>query len=102
MSKSNLVKFKSQLWKYQFEAATSWYFFTVPDEESFKIKCHNAFNKKAWGSVPVLVKLKESSWKTSVFPDSKSGCYILPVKAQIRKVNCLKEGDYLDVEIEVI
>ena len=99
MTQSNQIKFRAKLWKYQGKVA--WYFFTIPYEESVHIKYHNAFRKKGWGSVPVLVKLAKSEWKTSVFPESKSGCYILPIKAEIRKVNGIKEGDYFDVIVEL-
>ncbi len=101
MTQKNQIKFRAELWKYEGVAA-AWYFFTVPYEESVQIKYHNVFRKKGWGSVPVLVKLGKSVWKTSVFPDSKSGCYILPVKAEIRKANNINEKDYSDIVIELL
>ena len=100
MTKPNQIKFRAKLWKYQGKVA--WYFFTIPYEESVLIKYHNAFRKKGWGSVPVLVKLGKSEWKTSVFPESKSGCYILPMKVEIRKTNNIKEEDYSDIIMELL
>lgn len=100
MTKPNQIKFRAQLWKYQGKAA--WYFFTIPYEESVQIKFHNAFGRRGWGAVKCLVRLGKSEWKTSVFPESKSGCYILPVKAEIRRVNNIKEKDYSDIIIELL
>lgn len=102
MTKPNQIKFRAELWKYQFEGATAWYFFTVPYEESVQIKFHNAFSRRGWGAVKCLVRLGKSEWKTSVFPESKSGCYILPVKAEIRKINSIKEGDCFDIVVDLL
>ena len=43
-----------------------------------------------------------STWTTSVFPDSKSGCYVLPVKKAVRSAQRVDEGDPLDLEIELL
>ena len=43
----------------------------------------------------------KTSWKTSVFPDSKSGSYVLAVKAEVRKAEKIKVGDAVPVTIVV-
>jgi hypothetical protein len=48
---------------------------------------------KGWGSLPVEVTIGKTTWKTSIFPDSKSGTFILPIKAVVRKKEEVYEGD---------
>ncbi|MFC1733311.1 DUF1905 domain-containing protein, partial [candidate division KSB1 bacterium] len=46
-----------------------------------------------FGSVPVEVTVGGTTWETSVFPNSKDGTYILPVKAPVRRKEGIYEGD---------
>ena len=48
-------------------------------------------NRRGFGSIPVIVKLGKTEWKTSIFPDSKSGTFLLPLKAQVRKKEEVEE-----------
>jgi hypothetical protein len=91
---------RSELWIYQGKAA--WFFVTVPEKESAKIKFFSADVKRGWGSVRVSVKIGDTQWNTSIFPDSKSGTYLLPVKAEIRKKEKLKAGDMVVLELQVM
>lgn len=51
-----------------------------------------------WGSVRVRAVLGGSAWDTSIFPDAKSGTYLLPLKASIRA----KEGVGHDDAVVVV
>lgn len=95
------IKFRAKLWRYQL-AKAAWYFVTLPYEESVLVKYDNIFRLKGFGSIPVEVKIGGMSWKTSLFPESKSGCYILPIKSGVRKKERIEEGDSCDVVIRVI
>ena len=83
-----ILSFEAQLWLWNAQKG-SWHFLTVPAEYAPLIKSF-AIHERGFGSVPVRVTIGDSSWKTSVFPDSKSGTYILPVKAAVRKVEKLE------------
>ncbi|WP_203568836.1 DUF1905 domain-containing protein [Aestuariimicrobium ganziense] len=50
-----------------------------------------------WGSVRVEVQAGTITWRTSVFPDSGRQCFVLPIKAAVRKANGVAEGDELTV-----
>jgi len=78
-----------------------WYFITVPVEISDDIKQGFGDMTRGWGSLPVIVKVGVSNWKTSIFPDKKAGAYILPVKSEIRKKESIKEGDKIELTIEI-
>ena len=64
---------------------SAWRFLTVPKKESTEIKEKFGKYAKGWGSLPVSVTIGKTTWNTSIFPDKKSGSYLLPLKAKVRK-----------------
>ncbi len=93
-------EFNSELWEWQGKGA--WCFITVPAEYSPVIKMTNEPFKKGFGSVKVSATIGKVSWSTSVFPDSKTSCYLLPVKKDIRIRQRLSVGDMVKVRIKII
>jgi hypothetical protein len=91
--------FKAKVWLYNGKAA--WHFITLPREQSDQIRFVTAQSKSAWGSVRVCTKIGATSWKTSLFPDTKAGTYLLPVKADVRKKEKIKAGDTVAVKLEI-
>jgi hypothetical protein len=89
---SKIYKFKAEVWKYQFEGATAWHFITLPKDIASEIKFLSTGRAAAWGSLRVSAHIGKTKWSTSLFPDSKRGSYLLPVKADVRKVENLKDG----------
>jgi Domain of unknown function (DUF1905) len=90
--KTKTYKFKAEVWKYKFDGATAWHFVTLPKHISTEIKFLAADKKSPWGSLRVSAQIGKTKWNTSLFPDSKSGCYFLPVKADVRKAENLKHS----------
>lgn len=83
--------FSSALWIYQGRARI--HFVTVPEDISGHIKAFLAGPKRGFGAVKVTAHIGQSRWRTSIFPMGENDSYILPVKAAIRKVENLHEGD---------
>ena len=81
--------FTSKLWTYQGKG--SWHFLTLPKEAADEIRF---FNPLAKGFLPLKVNatIGDSSWKTAIFPDSKSESYVLVVKLAVRKAEKLIAG----------
>ena len=92
--KSHTFLFKTRLWLYPGDNG-SWHFLTIPKKESAKIKETYAAFTKGWGSLPVTVTIGKTSWETSIFPDRKSGTYLLPVKAIVRRAEGIGENDLI-------
>lgn len=63
-----------------------WRFLALPKKQGQEIKETFGAYARGWGSLPVSVTIGKTTWHTSIFPDKKSGSYLLPLKAQIRKV----------------
>lgn len=94
-----MYRFETQLWEYEGEA--SWHFVTLPEEIGDEIRARTAERKRAFGSVPVDVSIGETRWSTSLFPDSKTQSYVLPIKKSVRSSEGVVAGDIVDVEIDL-
>lgn len=90
---------KAPVWLYPGDAA--WHFITIPQAETDNIDFYFSHVKRGWGSLPVLVTIGETKWKTSIFPDKKSGSYMLPLKAEIRKKEKIVDGDTISLLLEI-
>ena len=49
----------------------------------------------------VEATIGDVSWRTSVFPQ-KSGGYILPVKADVRRRAAIVAGDEVELSLEIV
>jgi hypothetical protein len=96
---ANVFKMKATVWQYP--GAGGWHFLTLPQEESEIIKEAFSALKHGWGSLPVTVTIGQTVWKTSIFLDSKSGSYLLPLKAEVRKKEKIGIGDTITFSIEI-
>ena len=92
--------FRAGLWQYP-DQSGGWHFITLPVDVSEEIREETAGFRKAFGSVKVTAEVSGQAWQTSIFPDSKSGCYLLPVKKAIRIAARLSTGDEVAVQLEI-
>lgn len=91
---------KAKVWLYS-GAKAAWHFVTIPSEISQELKKQFGDLARGWGSLPVEIELGESNWKTSIFPDKKSGCYFLPLKAKVRKKEKITNGDEVKLILKI-
>jgi len=99
--KSTTYTFTEKIWLYPGQNA-AWHFVDVPKKNSEIIKDKFGTEAKGWGSLPVAVTIGKTSWKTSIFPDRKSGKYILPIKSKVRTAEQVFEGDTVLVKINIL
>jgi hypothetical protein len=79
----------------------SWHFFSIPEEQAVEIRVHSlGSGRRGFGSVRVAATIDDVTWRTSVFPQ-KSGGYILPVKADVRRRAGIAAGDEIVVTLEL-
>lgn len=90
--------FEAELWLHDGEGG--WHFVTLPAEVADDVRERTGGAARGFGSVPVTV-VGASEWATSLFPETRSGSYVLPVKQQVRKANGLAAGDRVSVRIRV-
>lgn len=76
-----------------------YYFVTVPEEQSLDLKAISGFVTYGWGVIPVCARIGQTEWKTSLFP--KDGRYLVPIRANVRKVEDLDIDDEIKVRLEI-
>ena len=92
------------------EGKGSWHFFTIPADEAVEIRLESAASgvRRGFGSVRVEATINGPStgsgqavtWRTSIFPQ-KSGGYILPIKADVRRRAEISAGDEVTVSLSL-
>ena len=95
-----MITLTAPLWLWSGEGG-SWHFITVPEELSGEIRAESLARRGGFGSVRVEATINGVSWRTSVFPQ-KSGGYILPVKADVRRRSDIGPGEEVDLTLEII
>ncbi|WP_246502303.1 DUF1905 domain-containing protein [Nonomuraea muscovyensis] len=97
-----MVVFDAELWIWDARRADSWTFVSLPVEESEAIQDMTGGSRRGFGSLRVRVTIGGSSWKTSIFPDKRRGCYALPIKRTVREAEGLGAGDVASVTVELL
>jgi Domain of unknown function (DUF1905) len=97
-----------KLWRWQGKAkdgtpsSMSWFFITIDGTVAEAIRAASPGRTAAWGSVYVSVTIGATSWQTSLFPSKEVNGYLLPVKAAVRKVERIVEGDTVQVRLTLV
>lgn len=79
----------------------SWVFVSVPPDIADEI-ADLIPKRPGFGSVRVEVTVGTATWRTSLFPDSSRGTFILPIRKSVRTEARIDVGDLVDVAIEVV
>lgn len=95
-----MITVTAALWLWSGENG-SWHFLTVPEDQSAEIRAQAFAGPRGFGSVRVEARIDDVSWRTSVFPQ-RSGGYILPVKAEVRRKAEIVAGDEVTVTLNVL
>ena len=75
------------------------YYLPVPDEESADIREVAAMATYGWGVIPVVARIGDLEFETSLFP--KDGGYLLPLKDAVRKPQQITDGDEIAVSMSL-
>ncbi len=90
----------AEVWLYPGKAA--WHFVSVPPAESAEIRSLFGHLARGWGSLRVEVKVGQTTWKTSIFPEKKNGIYLLPLKSDVRAKESIAAGQMIELDIRVL
>ena len=85
------------------EGKGSWHFFTIPSDDAIEIRLESAASgiRRGFGSLKVEASIYGVAWRTSIFPQ-KSGGYILPIKADVRRRAGIGAGDEVSVSLQLL
>ena len=99
--------FEGELWSYV--GAVSWHFVTLPEDIAAAVRFFaqsaqesRGRSKRGFGSVRVTARVGEMEWQTSIFPDKRSGSFLLPIKKEVRSGEGLEVGKLVRVHLHVI
>lgn len=95
-----MISVTGPMWLWSGENA-SWHFISVPEGQAGEIRAHGLMSRGGFGSVRVEARIGDVTWRTSVFP-VKTGGYILPVKAEVRRKAEIAGGDTVSVTLELL
>jgi hypothetical protein len=95
----NEFSFKAKLWKY--EGPSGWCFVTIPKITAKRIRAIHQSSEEGWGRLKTTATIGSSSWRTSIWFDTKADSYLLPVKVMIRKKENLAIGMSVSCHIEL-
>lgn len=76
-----------------------YYFLPVPDEQSADIRAVAAMASYGWGVIPVVARIDDIEFETSLFP--KDGGYLLPLKVVVRTPQKITVGDQITVTMTI-
>ena len=101
------VVFCGPLWRWTGGKSASWYFLTIDGAAAGQIMGHALMRRlelgrgRGFGSVRVIAQIGDSTWRTSLFPKGED-CWMLPIKAAIRKAENLAEADLVTCELALL
>lgn len=75
----------------------AWTFAKVPEDMADDIA--DTAMSGGFGSVRVEVTIGNTTWMTSLFPDSRSGTYVLPIKKAVRQAEGIGAGDRATIRL---
>lgn len=93
--------FRAPLFRWEARRDADWFFVALPVDASEMIR-EVPRPPSGFGAVRVAVQVAGVSWRTSVFPDTASGTYHLPIKRAVRAAATAGDGDVIAVELTVL
>ncbi|HMS92604.1 MAG TPA: DUF1905 domain-containing protein [Candidatus Saccharibacteria bacterium] len=94
-----MYSFETKVRVYLGEAA--WYYVTLPKSIAREIDFEHGHHKAGFGSLRVRVTIGQTSWQTSIFTDTKSSSYMLPLKVEVRKAEGIEVGNRVQIGLEI-
>lgn len=92
--------FTTELWKH--EGSDGWHFVSLPDDVADEIEETHGHRARDFRSLRVDVTIGDTRWATSIFPDTKRGTYLLPVKRAVRVAEGLSAGSVAEISLDVV
>jgi hypothetical protein len=84
-----------------YPGVAGWRFLLLPKKDGQEIKEKYGRHARGWGSLPVSATIGKTTWDTSIFPDKRSGSYLLPLKAKVRKAEKISDDSKVTFTIRL-
>lgn len=97
---SERFRFRATVWLWSGDSA--WHFVSLPDDIADDVEARSLGSTRGFGSVRVEVRSGDVTWRTSLFPDKKSGTYLLPLKKQVRQSLGCQAGSTIEIALRIV
>jgi hypothetical protein len=87
--------FDADIWRHS--GTAGWYFVSLPPDFSKEIRTTLKYQEQGWGRLKVSAKIGETQWQTAIWYDTKQTTYLLPLKAEIRKIAQITAGQTVTI-----
>lgn len=92
-------EFTSHVWTY-FNGKSTYYLASLPPKIGTAIRLlRQGVPRRGWGSVPVTITIGDTSWQSSIFPESGKKSYLFLINAKVRKAENITEDSRISVTI---
>lgn len=95
-------RFRAELWQWDARTSDSWFFVTLPPDLADDIEARHGHRAAGFGSLKVEVTIGSTTWRTSIFPDTKQQSYVLPVKKLVRTKEHLTPDHPVEVALRLM
>lgn len=92
-----IINFKGKI--FYWRGPAPYLFVAVPEKQSLELKIVSSSVSYGWGVIPVTARIRETEWKTSLFP--KNGLYLVPIRMNVQKAQELDVGDQVNIQLEI-
>jgi len=79
-----------------------WHFVNLSSKQSREIRALFGTDARGFGSLPVSVRIGETEWMTSIFPDRKSQSYLFAIKAAVRQKERITIGKTITAAVRIV
>ena len=91
------ITFTGEIWFWRGPAP--YLFVTVPPKHSQTLRSIMKTVTYGWGMIPATVRIGNTTFKTSLFP--QDGGYIVPIKVVVQRAEDLNQGDTVTLQLDV-
>ncbi len=97
-----VYEFDAPLWRWGRRPDALWTFASLPEALSDDVLELGEPYARGFGSLRVEVTVGATTWRTSIFPDSDRGAYVLPIKRAVREAEALVLGGTAHVRLRLV
>jgi len=90
---------RAKVWRWK---NGNWHFATLPVKQADEIRRQFGGHAHGFGSIRVRVKIGDTEWATSLFPQRKSKSYLFMIKADVRRAEQIEEGDRITALVYIV
>ena len=90
---------RAEVWRWK---GGNWHFAHLSAKHSAEIRRRFGSTARGWGSIRVRVRIGDTEWHTSLFPDRKAKTYLFAIKADVRRAEDIAAGDRITALVHIV